>query len=135
MSISAYKEVTKWDYEFVVPNHIYLFDGKSNAIAYAREDNGEVTVFKNPLPIDTRRRKFEKVKHKALDRIAKTLQSNEKTLQSDYPNWQVKSDSGKMYTVELISGKYHCNCIGYGYRGKCKHSEQMRQKNESQSSS
>jgi len=40
-----------------------------------------------------------------------------------------------MYTVELISGKYHCNCIGYGYRGKCKHSEQMRQKNESQSSS
>ena len=130
MGISVYREVTEWDNsEFVVPNHFYLFDGKSNIIAYARED-GEVTQFKKPIAIDTRRRKFEKTKHKALEEIAKTLQSNEKTLQSDYPNWQVQSESGKTYIVELISGKYHCNCIGYGYRGKCKHSDQIRKEQE-----
>jgi len=78
------------------------------------------------LKMDTRRRKFIKVNHKALQSLAKTLQLPEKTLQSNYPNWQVKSDSGKTYTVELISGKYTCNCIGYAYRGKCKHSEQIK---------
>lgn len=131
MSISAYKEITEWDNsEFVVPNHVYLFDGKSNILAYAKESSNDVTIFKKPLPMDTRRRKFEKVKHKELDALAKTLQSSEKTLQSNYPNWQVKSDSGKTYTVELIGGKYVCNCIGHSYRGKCKHSEQIEKENK-----
>jgi len=131
MSISVYKEITEWDKaEFKVPNHTYLFDGKSNALAYAREGDGEVYVFKKPLPMDTRRRKFEKVNHPALQKLAKTLQSKEKTLQSEFPNWKVKGDSGKEYVVELIGGKYHCNCIGYGYRGKCKHSEQIKKENQ-----
>jgi hypothetical protein len=127
MGISAYKEVTEWsETEFVVPNHTYLFDGKSNILAYARESDGQVMVFKKPLPMDTRRRKFVKVNHKALQSLAKTLQSPEETLQSNYPNWQVKSDSGKTYTVELIGDKYVCNCVGHQYRGKCKHSEQVK---------
>ena len=38
MGISAYKEITEWDNdEFIVPNHTYLFDGKSNILAYAKE--------------------------------------------------------------------------------------------------
>jgi len=126
MGISAYKEVTEWDNsEFVVPNHTYLFDGKSNILAYAKASNGELVILHKPLKMDTRRRKFIKVNHKALQSLAKTLQLPEETLQSNYPNWQVKSDSGKTYTVELISGKYTCNCIGYAYRGKCKHSESV----------
>ena len=125
MGISAYKEITEWDNdEFVVPNHIYLFDGKSNILAYAKESTGEVTVFKKPLPMDTRRRKFEKVKHKALDAIAKTIVIEPEETPTN-PHWQVKSESGKTYTVELIGDKYICNCIGHQYRGKCKHSEQV----------
>jgi len=131
MGISAYKEITEWDNsEFVVPNHTYLFDGKSNILAYAKASNGELVILHKPLPVDTRRRKFIKVNHKALQSLAKTLQLPEETLQSNYPNWQVKSDSGKTYTVELISGKYQCNCIGYAYRGKCKHSEQIKTEQE-----
>ena len=131
MSISAYKEVTEWDNsEFVVPNHTYLFDGKSNILAYAKASNGELVILHKPLKMDTRRRKFIKVNHKALQSLAKTLQLPEETLQSNYPNWQVKSDSGKTYTVELISGKYTCNCIGYAYRGKCKHSESVAKKQQ-----
>ena len=131
MGISAYKEVTEWDNsEFVVPNHTYLFDGKSNILAYAIEGTDEITVFNKPLKMDTRRRKFEKVKHTGLEILAGTFQLESKPTQSDYPNWKVKSDSGKEYTVELISGKYHCNCVGYGYRGKCKHSESIKKENE-----
>lgn len=131
MSISAYKEITEWnESEFVVPNHTYLFDGKSNILAYARESDGQVMVFKKPLPMDTRRRKFVKVKHKELDAIGATVVVDQpKAL--NVPNWQVKSDSGKTYTVTLESGKYQCNCVGYSYRGKCKHSESVAKKQQS----
>ena len=98
-------------------------------MAYAIAGTDEVVTFNKPMKVSTTRRKFEKVKHKALDKLAKTLQSEEKTLQSANPQWQVKSDSGKVYTVELIGSKYSCNCVGYGYRGKCKHSEQIKEQN------
>ena len=130
MSISAYKEVTVWNNpEFRVPQNVYLFDGKSNALAYAKESNGEIFIFKKPLAIDTRRRKFIKVKHKALDEYGATVVLKDEN-PSDYPNWQVKSDSGKTYTVTLESGRYTCNCIGFAYRNACKHSKQIKEKNE-----
>lgn len=129
MGISAYKEITEWNEpEFVVPNHTYLFDGKSNILAYARERDGQVTVFSKPMPMDTRRRKFIKVKHKELDAIGATVVVQQPEA-LNVPNWQVKSDSGKTYTVTLESGKYQCNCVGYSYRGKCKHSEQIKNEN------
>ena len=127
MGISAYKEVTEWsDVEFTVPSHTYLFDGKSNALAYAKESNGEIFIFKKPLPIDTRRRKFVKVKHEALDAYGATVVIDVPNLENT-PHWTVKSDSGKSYTITLESGKYTCNCIGFAYRGKCKHSEQVKE--------
>ena len=130
MGISAYKEVTEWnESEFVVPNHTYLFDGKSNILAYARESDGQVMVFKKPLPMDTRRRKFVKVKHKELDAIGATVAVQQPEA-LNVPSWQVKSDSGKTYTVTLESGKYQCNCVGYSYRGKCKHSESVAKKQQ-----
>ena len=127
MKIEAYREITDWsDSEYAVPNHTYLFDGKSNILAYAIEGTNEITVFKKPLKVSTTRRKFEKVKHTGLEILAGTFQLDSKSIQTDYPNWKVKSDSGKEYIVELISGKYHCNCVGYGYRGKCKHSDSIK---------
>ena len=83
-----------------------------------------MVILHKPLPLDTRRRKFIKVKHKELDAYGATVvidvPSHENT-----PHWSVKSDSGKTYTVTLESGKYTCNCVGYAYRGKCKHSESV----------
>jgi len=122
--------VTEWDNsEFKVPNHTYLFDGKSNILAYAKASNNELVILHKPLPLDTRRRKFEKVKHKALDEYAKTVVLTEVNL-DNVPHWTVKNDKGKTYTITLESGKYQCNCVGYSYRGKCKHSEQIRKENE-----
>ena len=130
MGISAYKEVTEWDNsEFKVPNHTYLFDGKSNILAYAKASNDELVILHKPLALDTRRRKFVKVKHKALDEYAKTVVLTEVNL-DNVPHWTVKNDKGKTYTITLESGKYQCNCVGYSYRGKCKHSEQIRKENE-----
>ncbi len=106
MSVSAYREVTEWDNsEFVVPNHTYLFDGKSNILAYAKASNDELVILHKPLKMDTRRRKFIKVKHDALDAYGATVVIEEPKA-IDVPNWQVLSDSGKTYTVTLESGKY-----------------------------
>ena len=130
MSISAYKEVTEWDNsEFVVPNHTYLFDGKSNILAYAKASNDDLVILHKPLPIDTRRRKFIKVKPKALDEYGATVVIDVPNLENT-PHWSVKSDSGKTYTVTLESGKYQCNCVGYTYRGACKHSKQIKEAQE-----
>jgi hypothetical protein len=130
MSISAYKEITEWNNpEFKVPQNVYLFDGKSNALAYAKENNGEIFIFKKPLAIDTRRRKFVKVKHEALDSYGATVVLDVPNLENT-PHWTVKSDSGKTYTVTLESGKYQCNCVGYSYRGVCKHSKQIKEAQE-----
>lgn len=131
MGISAYKEVTDWSQsETKVPNHTYLFDGKSNILAYAKESNDEVVILHKPLPLDTRRRKFVKVKHEALDAYGATVVLDAPDLQN-VPHWTVKSDSGKTYTVTLESGKYACNCVGYAYRGKCKHSESVASEQQS----
>ena len=130
MGISAYKEITEWDNsEFVVPNHTYLFDGKSNILAYAKASNDELVILHKPLPMDTRRRKFIKVKHKALDEYGATVVIDVPNLEN-MPHWSVKSDSGKTYTVTLESGKYQCNCVGYAYRGKCKHSDEIKKAQE-----
>jgi len=130
MGISAYKEITEWDNsEFKVPNHTYLFDGKSNILAYAKASNDELVILHKPLPMDTRRRKFIKVKHKALDEYGATVVIEEPNL-INTPHWSVKSDSGKTYTVTLESGKYQCNCVGFAYRGKCRHSKQIKEENE-----
>ena len=129
MKIEAYREITDWsDTEYHVPNHTYLFDGKSNILAYAKASNGELVILHKPLPLDTRRRKFIKVKHKALDAYGATVVIDVPNLENT-PHWSVKSDSGKTYTVILESGKYQCNCVGYSYRGKCKHSEQIKNEN------
>ena len=131
MGISCYKEITEWNNpEFRVPQNVYLFDGKSNALAYAKESNGEIFIFKKPLPMDTRRRKFVKVKHKELDAYGATVVLDVPSLDST-PHWFVKSDSGKTYTVTLESGKYTCNCVGYAYRGKCKHSDSVASEQQS----
>lgn len=130
MGISAYKEVTEWnESEYIVPNHTYLFDGKSNILAYAKASNDVLVILHKPLPMDTRRRKFIKVKHKALDEYGATVVLDVPNLENT-PHWSVKSDSGKTYTVTLESGRYTCNCIGFAYRGKCKHSDEIKKAQE-----
>jgi hypothetical protein len=131
MGISCYKEVTVWNNpEFRVPQNVYLFDGKSNALAYVKESNGEIFIFKKPLPIDTRRRKFIKVKHEALDAYGATISLEPPPVANNINIFMVKSDSGKEYTVEKIDGKYSCNCIGFAYRGACRHSKQIAEMNK-----
>jgi hypothetical protein len=68
------------------------------------------------------------VKHKALDAYGATIVLEPPPVANNINIFMVKSDSGKEYTVEKIDGKYSCNCVGFAYRGKCKHSDEIKEK-------
>jgi hypothetical protein len=60
------RETTKWDQEYTVLNHIYIFDkkpsGSAKCIAYVPHGSDTVFKFNNPVTIETRGRTFELVK-------------------------------------------------------------------------
>jgi len=40
--------------------------------------------------------------------------------------WAVVGSKGASYTVRAAKGRYTCTCAGFGWRGKCKHSDKIR---------
>ena len=47
--------------------------------------------------------------------------------------WAVVGSKGAHYTVRAQSGRYSCTCPGFGWRGKCKHIEQVKKENRDKS--
>ena len=121
------KEVTEWDW----PNHTYLLDNKGYLIAYVKEGQEELNRLSR-LPFSKTGRKFVKDDIKCL--VEYGLMYNapiiKSPLQPNFQSWTVDGSKGNTYIVELIGDKYHCNCVGYGYRGKCKHSEEIKKAQE-----
>lgn len=130
--ITILKETTEWQDLAVPPNHIYIMRG-SNAIGYLRWCKGNPIFFDAPLSIDKRYRKFVEIKDsKILSQIPKEfLKEEPKEKQETKPSanvrvFKVKSkQKNKEYLVEYNTvGKYiSCNCVGFGFRRKCKHSD------------
>lgn len=40
--------------------------------------------------------------------------------------WKIKGSKGNVYNVSLRNGNYSCECMGFGFRRKCKHVEQAK---------
>lgn len=126
------QEVTTWQADFRVPNHTYLLDSKGNIVAYAPNGDGDIIVSKSQsIKLNKKYRKFVKVKHIGLAKIAKSIPVPEKEQPVKSKNvrtFKVKSND-REYIVEVFSGnKLSCSCIGFGYRGKCKHADAVKAK-------
>jgi len=39
--------------------------------------------------------------------------------------WPVQGSKGNEYDVDLTEKGFTCNCPGFSFRGRCKHSEQI----------
>jgi hypothetical protein len=124
------KEVTEWESDFPIINKIYLLDLKDKIIAYTNSDN-TIIQLKSPIKIDRRRRKFIKVNHAGLSKLIKYVpeDNNDNIINDNTRIFKVKSKD-KEYTVLLKDNNYNCNCIGFGYRGKCKHSDAVAKKQQ-----
>jgi hypothetical protein len=125
------KETTEWESDFPIINKIYLLDLKDKIIAYTNSDN-TIIQLKSPIKLDKRRRKFIKVNHAGLSKLIlnyKSEDNNDNIINDNTRIFKVKSKD-KEYTVLLKDNNYNCNCIGFGYRGKCKHSDAVAKKQQ-----
>ena len=107
--MEAVRETTIWE-GATQPNHIYLLDG-TKAVAYIKFGKGDPFYFKNPIAIDKRGRKFEKLKtnpFKELDKVKGPAATIE-----------VQGSKGQTYFVNIEERT--CSCPGFTYRGTCKH--------------
>ena len=109
------------DYGDAVPNGIYLLnDSKDKMFAFRPRGTGEIKVFRNPIRIDLRGRKF----------VVNPVQF-QTGLQEPEPegrSWTVKGSKGDEYRVSELNGNLSCTCSGFKFRGKCRHIEGVDQK-------
>lgn len=116
------KEVTTWTAEFAVPNHTYFVsDNKEKVYAYQKQDTTEIFEFKNPYNFNTKGRKFVEIPN-----VFKFRVDDEPEQKSQDKTWIVKGSKGDEYTVTQVGNKLICSCPGSKYRGKCKHTVQIK---------
>ena len=102
------------DYKDSVPNGIYLLDdGKSKMYAFKAKGTEAIKIFKNPIRIDVRGRKF------AVNSVQFKTQLKEEEPEGRV--WTVKGSKGDEYKVSELNGNYSCTCSGFRFRGDCKH--------------
>lgn len=108
--MEAVKETTVWEDGNTNINHTYLLDG-DKMVAYIRQGTAEPFWFKNPIRIDKRGRKFERINDDIFNISMNVFTpSNVK---------EVQGSKGQTYIVNLDEGS--CTCPGYTFRGTCKH--------------
>lgn len=107
-----FAEITEW--KGTAPNHVYLMDdAKSKMFAYVPTGSGHPTIFKAPIRIDVRGRKFK------LNTVQFELE-----IQAEPPEgrvWEVQGSKGDVYKVSEVRGQLSCTCNGFKFRGDCKH--------------
>jgi len=119
--MKAYKEITEWNSDFAVPNHVYfLNDSRDKMYGYVRSEDGVVQVFKKPYRFHVRGRKFTEVKNTWNVTIDETKPVVGR-------NWEVKGSKGDVYTVTENRGSWSCTCSGFKFRNQCRHVLEIQQ--------
>lgn len=109
------KEITDWNVSSKQPNHTYLIGDSGRIIAYAPWHGTDIVILKSQMKIDKRYRKFIKTKHIGLTNI---LAKEKKDI--SIRKFKIKSKD-KEYIVSVQDNNYSCTCLGFTYRGQCKH--------------
>ena len=106
------------DYKYSTPNGIYLLDdGKSKMYAFKPFGTGTIKVFKNPIRIDLRGRKF------AVNSVQFKTELTEP--EPEGRTWTVRGSKGDEYKITEVNGNLSCTCSGFRFRGECKHIKEL----------
>ena len=112
-----FAEVTEW--KDLAPNHVYLMDdSKSQMYAYVPTGATKPTVFKAPIRIDVRGRKFK------INPVQ--FKTEIRPPEPEGRIWEVQGSKGDIYKVTEVRGEHSCTCSGFKFRGDCKHIKQVR---------
>lgn len=125
MPLKIMQEVTEWTGMTRQPNHVYLMDG-DKVYAVSQWGRSKPHYMKTFLRIDRRGRKFVQVaKNKwRFDLSLETEKSD--PVKPLGQTWTVTGSKGDEYTVSLANGQWACSCPGHGFRGRCRHVDQLR---------
>ena len=106
------------DYKDNTPNGIYLLDdSKSKMYAFRPFGTGAIKVFKNPIRIDMRGRKF------AVNSVQ--FKTELKEPEPEGRVIEVRGSKGDIYKVTDVNGNLSCTCSGFRFRGECKHIKEL----------
>ena len=113
-----FAETTEWP-GITAPNHVYLLDdSKSKMYAFRPADGSDIKVFRSPIKIDIRGRKF----------VLNPVQFKTQLAEPDPEGrvWTVTGSKGDTYQVNEVRGDWSCSCSGFKFRGECKHVKELR---------
>jgi hypothetical protein len=106
------------DYNGAVKNGVYLLDdGKSKMYAFRNPVTNSIKVFKNPIRMDMRGRKF------TVNPVQFKTELTEP--EPEGCTWTVTGSKGDEYKITDVNGNLSCTCSGFRFRGDCKHVKSM----------
>ena len=114
--MKAFQEITAWDCDFAVPNHVYfLSDSKDKMYGYVKASTGEIQEMSTPYRFKTSGRKFQEV--------ANTWGfSPREELIPVGETHRVAGSKGAVYTVTNDRGAWTCSCPSAKWqKAECKH--------------
>ena len=118
--MKAFQEITTWDSDFTVPNHVYfLNDSRDKMYGYVQAGTGVVQTMRTPYRFHTRGRKFKEVEN------VWGFGVEEKESRPAGRTWQVAGSKGNEYTVSLELGNWSCSCSGFKFRNHCRHVKEI----------
>jgi len=115
--VKAFQEITEWDSDFAVPNHVYfLSDAKDKMYGYVQAGTGLVQTMRSPYRFHVRGRKFREVKNVWNFGVDDTPEP------SNGKEYRVLGSRNNVYTVTNDRGSWSCTCPAAKWqKGECKH--------------
>ena len=119
--MKAFQEITEWDSDFAVPNHVYfLSDSKDKMYGYVKSSTGEILEVATPYRFKASGRKFREVNN-----IWGFFAREEPVLVGE--THQVAGSNGAIYTVTNDRGSWTCTCPASKWQaGECKHVKKIK---------
>ena len=119
--MKAFQEITEWDTDFVMPNHVYfLSDSKDKMYGYVKSSTGEIQAMSTPYKFKASGRKFKEVPNTWGYSVDERPAGR---------TWTVAGSRGDSYIVSEDAGNWTCTCAGWKFRGGCRHLDKINIKN------
>ena len=125
MVLKIVREVTDWKVPYRQPNHVYVMSG-DKILAMSRWGTEPPEYFANANRINRGGRKFVEVKQNPwrFD-LSAAADLVEDQAQTQGETWTVQGSKGDQYIVSRDSGRWSCTCPGHGFRGRCRHVDEV----------
>jgi hypothetical protein len=118
--MKAFQEITEWDTDFAMPNHVYfLSDSKDKMYGYVKAGTGEILEVATPYKFKASGRRFKEVIN-----VWGFFPREEMVLIGE--THRVAGSKGAVYTVTNDRGTWSCTCPASKWQtGDCKHIRQL----------